>query len=224
MGHTGEHGLTGEMGHTGEPGPTGEMGHTGELGPTGEMGHTGEPGPTGEVGPTGEMGHTGEPGPTGPVGRFDTTFLSVTRNVDQTLTAEQDVIFDGVGWVVGDCAISLPSSDLLFWTPGYYQVYFNIYHQEPCQFAVFVNNVLSIEDSIVGSPTGSSSNSSSLIIYLTPAQVLFQSTSLSPTGTAAVINFRNHTSFAPSITLNGQSGSGSASPQVVAVVVINRLA
>jgi hypothetical protein len=40
----------------------------------------------------------------------------------------------------------------------------------------------------------------------------------------AELNFRNHTSFAPIITLNGQSGSGSATPQIVAVAVIIRIA
>jgi len=57
-----------------------------------------------------------------------------------------------------------------------------------------------------------------LILYISPADILFFTTGLSTIGTAAVIDFRNHTSFALSITLNGQSGS--VSPQIVATAVI----
>jgi hypothetical protein len=123
---------------------------------------------------------------------------------------------------VGDCDIVLPSSDILLWTSGYYSIYFNVYHQEPCQFSVFVNNVVTTNGT-VGSPTGSSQNSASIIIYLSPSDVLVNSTILSPTGSAAIINFRNHTSFAPIILLNGLTGSGSVAPQITATTVIFRL-
>jgi hypothetical protein len=140
------------------------------------------------------------------------------------LLAEDNVIFTSSHIAYGDCDLDGAISDnLLFWTSGYYSVYFNIYHQEPCQFTTFVNNVAN-PGGAVGSPTGSAQNSSTEVIYISPSDVLYYSTSLSPTGTAAVINFRNHTSWAPSITLNGQSGSGSVPNQVTAVVVIFRLA
>ena len=235
-GYTGDTGPTGEMGptgYTGDTGPTGEMGptgYTGDMGPTGytgEIGHTGDTGPTGEMGPTGptgEVGYTGEVGPTGATGPvFSQTFLHLDRQSDQTLLAEDNVIFDTVALKYGDCDTFINSSDLLFWTSGYYHVYFNIYHQEPCQFTIFLNN-LEYPGTIVGSPTGSSQNSSSAIIYLSPSDVLVTPTILSPTGFAANIQFRNHTSFAPVIKLNGQSGSGSAQPQIVATVTIFRLA
>jgi hypothetical protein len=42
----------------------------------------------------------------------------------------------------------------------------------------------------------------------------------SPSGKAAKINLRNHTSYVPVVTLNGIGGSGSATPQVVASMTI----
>jgi hypothetical protein len=133
------------------------------------------------------------------------------------------VIFDGVNTLIGDCYLNTPSSDILIWSPGYYNVYFNIYHQEACQFSLFLNNNL-VQGSIVGSPTGSAQNSSSAIVYISPSDILYYSTPFSTIGTAAVLNYRNHTSFAPVIHLNGQSGSGSASPQIVATTVVFKLA
>jgi hypothetical protein len=176
-------------------------------------------GPTGETGPIGETGPTGA---TGPIA-FEPTFIHVARLTEQILLAEENVIFDSIAVNYGDCGLIPSTSEVVLWAAGYYNVYFNIYHQEPCQFSVFLNDVIAL-DSIVGSPTGAAQNSSSLILQVVPSDLLYFPTSLSPSGFAAKIEFRNHTSFAPSITLNGQSGSGSASPQIVAVVVIFRLA
>jgi hypothetical protein len=101
-------------------------------------------------------------------------------------------------------------------------MYFNVCHQEPCQMAVFMNNTL-IKGTIVGSPTGSSQNSSTIIFHITASDVSGTATNLSPTGFAALIHLRNHTSFVPFVTLNGVGGSGSALPQIVANVSIHSL-
>jgi hypothetical protein len=196
------------------------MGPTGETGPTGP---TGETGPQGEIGPTGPTGEQGIVGPTGPIEPFSRTFMHMDRTTDQTLLPEENVIFDEIDVIYGDCYMDNPSGDALIWSPGYYHVYFNIYHQEPCQFSLFLNNNV-IQGTIVGSPSGAAQNSSSAIIYISPTDVLYLATSFSTIGTAAVLNFRNHTSFAPVIHLNGQSGSGSAVPQIVATAVIFKLA
>jgi len=201
----------------GDKGDKGDKGDQGEMGPTGP---TGDKGDQGEQGPTGEQGVVG---PTGPVFHFSPTFIHMDRNTDQTLLPEENVIFDSVNVLQGDCYLNAPSGDVLFWAPGYFSIYFNIYHQEACQFSTFLNNNL-IPGTIVGSPTGSAQNSSSSIFYIAPADILYLTTPFSPIGTAAVVNFRNHTSFAPVIHLNGQSGSGSASPQIVATSVIFKLA
>ena len=137
--------------------------------------------------------------------------------------AEDPVIFDSVAIQYGACTLVAPSSKALFWESGYYKIYYNIYHQEPCQFAAFLNGNV-ITDSIVGSPTGSSQNSCSVIVYVSAADILFYPTSDSPIGTAAYIEFKNHTSYVFSVTLDGQSGSGSAMPQIVATASIYKLA
>jgi hypothetical protein len=199
------------------------MGPTGEKGDQGEMGPTGDKGDQGEMGPTGDKGDQGETGPTGPVFQFSPTFIHMDRSSDQTLLPEDNVVFDNASVIQGDCYLDAPSGDVLIWAPGYYNMYFNIYHQEACQFSTFLNNNL-IPGTIVGSPTGSAQNSSSAIFYISPTDILYLTTPFSPIGTAAVVNFRNHTSFAPVIHLNGQSGSGSASPQIVATSVIFKLA
>jgi hypothetical protein len=202
------------MGHTG---PTGEMGHTG---PTGEMGHTGEMGPTGPTGEMGPTGHTGEMGPTGPA--FSQTFIHIDRTQQQVMVPEDNVIFDSIPIKYGDCDSNVNTSEIYVWSAGYYNTYFNIYHREPCQFSVFLNDVI-LPGSTVGSPTGAAQNSSSLIFNISPADLTYEATSLSPTGFAAKIQFRNHTSYAPIITLDGASGSGSATPQIVATAVIFKL-
>ena len=154
---------------------------------------------------------------------FDPTFISVERITDQVLLQEDAVIFDTVPIFYGDCRITVPASEIFLWTSGYYYVYFNIYHQEPCQFTIFKNSV-PVPGTTVGSPTGAAQNSSAVIIDLQPIDVLVNPYPFSPTGFAASIQFVNHTSYAPVINLNGQSGSGSAQPQIVATAVIFRLA
>jgi hypothetical protein len=107
---------------------------------------------------------------------------------------------------------------MYIWSPGHYVVSFQIYHQEPCQFAVFINGVL-LPATTVGSPTGSSVCVLQHIITLTDADVAVTPVPAgvaSPTGFAAQLSVVNHTSFVPLLTLDGQTGSGSSVPQVVA--------
>jgi hypothetical protein len=216
-GFTGATGFTGPTGFTGATGPTG---FTGAIGPTGFTGAIGPTGFTGAIGPT---GFTGAIGPTGFTGaKSPATFINVVRDVDQLLAPEDNVLWSAAPLSFGSITVDPSTNQIIVWQSGYYTVYFNIYHQEPCQFAVYLNETI-VFGSIVGSPTGSAQNSSSLIIYISPEDITFYTTPLSPLGTAAIIQFRNHTSFAPIITLNGQSGSGSASPQIVATAVITQI-
>ena len=46
---------------------------------------------------------------------------------------------------------------------------------------------------------------------------------ISPTGFAALIQLRNHTSYVPFVTLDGVEGSGSASPQMVANITLQMI-
>ena len=217
-GYTGDMGWTGAAGPTGEVGPTGHKGETGATGPSGSTGPTGPKGETGAVGPTGYTGFTGLQGPTGPA--LANTFLHVDRVSDQILAQEDNVIWDDPSPIaVGSCGIALNSPIMEVWQAGYYKAFFNIHHNEPCQFSLFLNNVL-IQGTITGSPTGSSQNSNAAIIYISAADISVSPSTLSPSGFSAFLTLRNHTSFVPLVTLNGQSGSGSANPQIVASFVL----
>ena len=172
----------------------------------------------------GPKGDTGEQGPKGDTGSMSQVFLHVNRITDQIMVAQDNVSFDGNVIKMGACNLDTTNSEnILIWEPGYYHLYFNIYHTEPCQFSVFLNNII-VAESTVGSPTGSSQNSSTEIIYISANDVLFYATNLSSIGTAAYLNFRNHTSFSQIVTLNGQFGSGSVTPQITANVSLFKLA
>jgi hypothetical protein len=238
-GDTGSQGATGDLGHTG---PMGETGAQGWMGPTGETGAQGWMGPTGSQGSTGPIGHTGAQGlkgdtgaqglkgdtgaqglkgDTGPV--FSQTFVHADRSTDQTLAQEDSVIFDFPSIQYGSAVHPANSPDFFIWRSGYYHISFVLCHQEPCQFSIFMNGAL-LPGTTVGSPTGTSQNTLTAIVYISPSDVLGTPTVLSPTGFAAKLNVVNHTSFVPFVTLNGLGGSGSASPQMVASMVIFLLA
>jgi hypothetical protein len=87
---------------------------------------------------------------------------------------------------------------------------------------MFKNNVI-IADSTVGSPTGSSQNSVTIILRVDANDILTNISSISSNGTSAIIQFRNHTSYSAQVTLNGLLGSGSAPGQITAVVVLTKI-
>lgn len=232
-GESGASGPTGPTGPAGETGPSGPIGETGPSGPTGASGPSGESGATGPAGNTGPTGETGPSGATGPAGAtgpegatgpaFSQTFMNVTRIVDQTLAKEDPVLFDVNAIIYGDCGHVAGSGDLYFWQAGYYHMYFNLYHNEPCQFSVFLNGAVLPGSAAFGSPTAASQNSGTLIFLLSPADFT-SATPLSPSGFAAKIQIVNHTSFVPFVTLNGLTGSGSVAPQTTATTTIFLLA
>ena len=214
-------GLQGVPGEVGPKGDPGEQGVPGEVGPKGDPGEQGVPG---EVGPKGDPGEVGPQGPKGDPGIFAPSFCHVDRISDQILFLNDNVIFDTAPIELGACALDVTSLDnILIWEAGYYHVYFNVYHTEPCQFTVFKNGA-PIAHSTVGSPTGSSQNSYTVILYISPADILFYTTAQSTIGTAAFINFRNYASFSAQVTLNGQFGSGSIPGQVTATTTCFKLA
>jgi hypothetical protein len=138
------------------------------------------------------------------------------------LNAEDNVEFDVAYSQKGECALTPVPTDVIVWSTGYYHLYFNVYHTEPCQFSIFKNNVI-VNGGIVGSPTGSSQNSVTVIIKIEPEDLLYYQTSLSSFGSACLLQFRNHTSYSAQVTLNGQFGSGSTTPQITAVAVLHKL-
>jgi hypothetical protein len=219
-------GLTGPEGPEGPIGTMGPIGLTGPEGPRGPIGPIGLTGPEGPEGPEGPIGLTGPEGPQGPVGPegpvFAQTFLHVDRETDQILVANDSVLWDANPIVFGNAGVTLGESGLYIWESGYYHMYYNLYHQEPCQFTIFKNNTV-LPGTTIGSPTGSSQNSATVIFILTDDD-LISLTDLSPTGFAAKLEIRNYISFVPAVTLNGLGGSGSATPQTTANVTIFKLA
>jgi hypothetical protein len=195
-------------------GVTGPVGETGPWGPTGDVGPTGL---QGETGPTGPMGETGDIGPTGMTGpAIKRTFVHLARYSQQSLAPEDNVIFEEANNIVGKAHIVLNSEDLYLWETGYYYMYFNIYHLEACQFALF-KNAIKVMASTIGSPTGSSQNSTMIIMRIDEADLIHEVPD-HPGVFGAIINLRNHTSYVPFVTLAGPSGSGSAINQISATL------
>jgi hypothetical protein len=228
-GSQGPIGLTGTMGPiglTGLEGPQGPIGLTGPEGPIGPIGLTGPEGPqgpiglTGPEGPQGPIGLTGPPGPTGPP--FSQTFIHVDRETDQEINVEEAVIWNANQVIYGGAGHNSGETQLYIWDTGYYHVYYNLYHQEPCQFSMFKNGTV-LPSLTTGSPTGASQISGTSIILLNESDFTTP-TILSPSGFAASLEIVNHSSYAPAIHLNGLTGSGSATPQTVATVTIFKLA
>ena len=167
------------------------------------------------MGPTGDMGPTGA---TGPIYPFSTTFIHLDRETDQFLAQEDSVLWDKNAILVGKCGHTIGSDEWFIWQPGYYHIYYNLYHQEPCQFTLFLNGV-PVAGATTGSPTGSSQNSSALIITVNSSD--FTSFyPFSPGNVAARFQLVNHTSFVPIVLLNGLAGSGSMTPQITATMTM----
>ena len=187
-------------------------------GPVGPTGPQGVQGIQGVEGPKGDTGHTGAVGPTGPMTPISTTFIHALRENDQLLAANDNVIFEEANEMVGGCYLASNSADIYVWATGHYHVYFNLCHQEACQFTLFRNNIV-VPHTTSGSPTGSTQNSNVFIMRVL-AEDLITDCPQAPGGKAALINLRNYLSFVPVVTLNGLAGSGSATPQVVATITI----
>jgi hypothetical protein len=149
--------------------------------------------------------------------------MHADRATDQVLAQDDAVIFDQPGVSYGNCFHPNNSSNFYVWQSGYYHIFFNVCHQEPCQFSIFLNGAL-LPGTTVGSPTGASQNTLTAIAYISPADILVTPTGFSPSGFAADLQVVNHHSFVPFVTLNGLAGSGSASPQMVAACSIFLLA
>jgi hypothetical protein len=187
-------------------------------------GYTGCAGPTGirgDMGCTGMRGHMGYTGPTGPTGSvyLSNTFLSVFNTNQQEVAFNNPVVFNYDNSIFGDCIHIPNSSQLLFWRTGYYYVYINLYHIEGCQFSLYKNSTSIIPGSTIGSLSGTTQNSSSLILEINDSDMIYQ-TGLSPSGYACNIELINITPFVQSITLYDASSVGFTIPQINATISI----
>lgn len=131
---------------------------------------------------TGCVGPTGPPGPLLP---FSNTFICLNRETEQLLSKEDPIIWTSNTVKVGDINNVVNASGIYIWRPGYYMVYYNLCHKQPCQFSLFKNGTV-----INGSTTGSLQNSSFIIVRIDSADFI----SPSPTGLAVKLEVVNHTS------------------------------
>lgn len=183
--------------------------------------YTGCTGPVGVTGERGYMGYTGPTGPTGPAyNNFSNTFINVYSTSQQQINTNNPVIFDLNNSVMGDCNHNQNSSQLLFWRTGYYFVYINLYHIEGCQFSLYKNSTSIVPGSTIGSLSGTTQNSSSVILHITPQDIIYP-THLSPTGFACNIELINNTIVGTgSVTLYDASAVGFPISQINATITI----
>jgi hypothetical protein len=209
-GPKGDRGCRGHRGHRGPTGYTGYTGFTGPMGPQGEQGPQGEIGPTGwqgELGPTGPTGWIGPIGPTGSTGPhyICETYLNIYNLTHYSVLPEAPLIFDSHRTIAGNIGHILNTGEIYVWEAGVYFVHFELFHLEPAQFGLFLNDVY-YSDSVETNQSSATILSSSLLVRVTDADLIPTD---SPFGIAAKIQIRNHTSFPPlGVTLNGHAGTG----------------
>ena len=142
------------------------------------------------------------------------TFIHAYSGTPQDILVESNVVFDNALAITGNCGILPNSTDIWVWEAGFYYVSYNLHHIQPCQFSLFKNDVVMI-GSISSSPTGATICANQMILEILPED-LINITSLSPSGFGCKIQLRNHTSFAPVVSIDGSSGAGSALPDISA--------
>ena len=180
-------------------------------------GSPGPPGPAGLPGPPGQAGPTGAAG--APASHFSNTFLNVYNTNQQQVLKNSPIIFDTNNYIHGNCAHNPQTSQIHIWSPGFYYVYTNIYHIEGCQFSLFKNTDTIVPGSTIGSLTGSSQNSSVVILQVTSDDIS-QPCPFSPFGKACIIEVYNNTPYIPFVTLYDSSGLGYSIPQINATLTI----
>lgn len=133
-------------------------------------GPTGPTGPTGPIGLKGSIGEMGLLGPTGPTGpgamMYKNTIISLYSNQTQRIPTNGFIEFDNNHVIVGNSFHAPGSSEVWVWTPGLYLVYYNIYHVDPCQFALYKNDTFIVNGSSVGSIEGVSQSTITFVLRL----------------------------------------------------------
>ena len=186
------------------------------YGPTGP---TGQHGIMGYTGPTGQHGVMGYTGPTGKEGNVAYTFLHIYSTTPQIVNTEDSIVYDTHTAMVGSCYHVPTSSAVWIWKTGYYYVSIGIQHTEPCQFGIIKNGVFQVDGGLFSYVSGATQHTSSLVIHIQESD-LITANSISPTGFACKLEVKNHTSYAPFISLNAANSAGSATPEVVASFTI----
>ena len=162
---------------------------------------------------------SGQQGPPGPPGSISQTFLNVYNETSQTILENNPIIFDTHNSIFGDCTHEPKSSEIFIWKTGYYHIYTNIYPIDGCQFSLYKNSFYIVPGSTIGSISGSTQNSNSIIVQITCEDICW-ATELSPCGYACKLELVNNTPYKSSITLYDASGLGYTLPQINASILI----
>jgi hypothetical protein len=147
------------------------------------------------------------------------TFLSVFSIQEQQITTGSPIVFEMNETIRGNCCHNENTGDIWICSPGYYQVYMNWYHLEPCQFSLVKNTTDVIPSSTVGSLSGSSQNSNSFIVRIRNSDMTTPCT-MSSTGYACLLQVLNHSTITPYVTLIGSPSSGNVHQQITAAFSI----
>jgi hypothetical protein len=162
-------------------------------------------------------GFTGPTGPTGPSGQsnpiYDTTFLNIYNMDKQIVGQNSSITFNSHNSIFGCCYHEPRTSQIFIWKTGFYHVFTNIYHFEGCQFSLFKNSTEIIPGSTIGTISGTTQNSNTVIIPIC-ANDLIMDCSYSPSGLACSIELVNITPTIDSILLYDSSGLGYVYPQI----------
>ena len=124
------------------------------------------------------------------------TFLNICHMNTQIVTQNTPVVFEMNQAISGNCSHNPSSSQIFIWRTGWYCISINVYHVEPCQFALFKNFSVIIPASTIGSYQ-SSHISNNCIAQITNDDLIIDSSN----GLACVIELINTTPDIPFVTL-----------------------
>uniref|UniRef100_A0A6C0I631 Uncharacterized protein n=1 Tax=viral metagenome TaxID=1070528 RepID=A0A6C0I631_9ZZZZ len=147
------------------------------------------------------------------------TWLNIYSVEEQQITQGSPIVFEMSETIHGHCCHAENTGNIWICATGYYQVYMNLYHLEPCQFSLCKNTTDIIPNSTVGSLIGSSQNSNLFIVKIRKSDMT-QPCTMSATGYACLLQVVNNSSLTPYVTLIGSHSSANTIPQVTAALTI----
>ena len=72
---------------------------------------------------------------------FRSTYMNLYNITDQNIPVESNIKFDNARVIRGSCGFLVNTSEIYVWRPGNYYLGFHMFHLEPLQLAVFLNNI-----------------------------------------------------------------------------------
>ena len=166
------------------------------------------------MGPQGEIGYTG---PTGWSGKCLNSFIRIYNDVPQTVVLNTAITFNNRDIVKGPIWFVPGTGQILLEHVGYYLVLAKVFHIFAVQAGLFLNG-----NKIVGSVIGESATTAILvfheIIKVTAADLLPNPNAIH-TGVAAILEIRNHSSYAD-MEMDGREGAGTETDQINASMTI----